>query len=64
MSGLINETDRNAILEDALTAIELLKAIVNECEHAFPHGYYVKDKAERARRRIAYILNNVSEEEE
>lgn len=64
MSGLINETDRNAILENALTAIELLKAIVNECEYTFPHGYYVKDKAERARRRIAYILDNVSEEEE
>lgn len=56
-----SEREVDNMKNDALSAIDALKAIVAECDSAYVSRRYLKEKAEKAKWCIGYISEVVQE---
>lgn len=57
MPNEISDDDGRRIREDAWEAIDSLQAIMNETGKEFCFAYYIREKAEKARRCVDFILS-------
>lgn len=57
----LSEYDANRVRMDAMEAIDCLQAIVKECESSFTFPFYIREKAEKANRCLAFITSTAIE---
>ena len=57
MASLISDDDGRRIREDAWEAIDSLQAVMKETGKEFCFAYYIREKAEKARLCVDFILS-------